>query len=165
MARKKSSNTPALTSGNAESENESALARKSGTAELLKTIPGFVEASDFSLPEGAEINSMSPLVRPSEFPVGRVLVGKFTKIFETNPTPKKKGEGIEIVPNGSRVGIALPAVATLRTALKIEGEGKSATSEYIGRTIAVQLLPNKIPSKKGQDAWHFLVAIYPEIEE
>lgn len=125
---------------------------------------GFVDAGKFQMPAGAVVKTMAQMVKPRDFPVGKVLVGKFVKIFETRPGKDesgndKLGEGIEIVPDGAQIGVALPAGAIIRRALEIEGKGAAATSKYLGKTIAVQKLPDKIPSKKGNDAWNFVIAI------
>ncbi len=123
---------------------------------------GFVDEANYTAPEGMIVRSMAPMIKPADWPVGKVLVGKFTKIFETNPTAKKKGEGIEIMPKGASVGVAVPAVATIRQGLEMQGNGAEATSEYLGRYIAIKKLEARLPSKKGQAAWHFVIAIYPE---
>lgn len=125
---------------------------------------GFVPNAGFEMPSGTIIKSLSPLIKPAEFPTGIKLVGKFTRLFTTHATKEKLGAGIEIIPHGMPVGIAIPATRTLQIALEIDDAelGDKAKSPYIGRYIIVEKLPNKIPSKQGQDAWNFLVAILPE---
>lgn len=129
------------------------------------TMAGFIDKTGFELPEGAVIKSRSPMVPPKLFPVGKVLVGRFAKMFQTEPQKGKMGVGIEIIPYGSQIGIAVPAVATIAQGLEITGADKGlegAKTPYLGRTIALQRMEGKLKSKKGQDAWHFIVAIYPE---
>lgn len=140
------------------------LKSEASAVAVLPNASFFQNAADFVLPANAVVKTLSPLLSPRDFPVGKVLVGRFTKIFETNPTKDKKGVGIEIVPDGSRTGIALAAVATISQALEIDdvSKGKQATSPHLGKIIAVQILPDKLPSKKGKDAWNFLVAILTE---
>jgi len=133
---------------------------------LSPAISGFQTAKDFALPAGATVKSFSPIIKPADFPVGQVFVGKFTKIFHTREFPmtgggKKQGYGIEIIPAGAQVGIALPLVATLATAIEFN-EAAEIKSPFIGRTVAVQKGENKLKSTKGQDAWNFIVAVYPE---
>jgi len=127
---------------------------------------GAFQGTEFQLPEGVEIKALSPMIKPLDFPVGRVLVGKLTRLFETKPGTAedgsaKKGEGLEIIPPGAKIGVSIPATAVLRVALDITGKGAEAKCPYIGRFIAVQKAAEKLPSKKGNDAWNFMVAIYP----
>jgi hypothetical protein len=130
----------------------------------------FLDRGSVSM-ENVRVTSMSPLIAPSKFPIGKILMGKFTKIFVTKEFAtdqqvkkgeSRKGLGVEIMPAGAKVGIALPVVATLKTGLEIRGEGETATSENLGKTVYIELLPEKLKSKKGQDAWHFLVGIGEE---
>lgn len=157
MAKKNRSVVPSLSKADLEAASKNANVS-------LSTGTGFITTEEFreSMPEGVIVKSMSPLMKPVNFPTDKVLVGVFTKIFETNPAKGKKGEGIEIVPEGAPVGIALPAVATLRQGLEISGVGTAATSPFLGRTVAIKMLPERLQSKKGQAAWHFVVAIYPK---
>jgi hypothetical protein len=134
----------------------------------------FVARSTLKKVEGVIVKSMSPLLKPANWPKidgqNAVLVGVFTKIFVTKSftegsgknAVQKDGIGVEIVPVGAPAGIALPVTATLKTGLDITGEGKEAQSPYLGRIVEVELLADKIPSKKGNSAWHFLVGIHPE---
>lgn len=161
MAKKNNPNAVAI--------SRSDLRANATENKMLSILPqGFVDTAEYVKPEGAIVKVMSPLMRPKDFPVGKVLVGKFAKLFDTNPGEnedgtKKIGEGLEIIPPGSDIGIALPAVATLKTALEItRAPGQPAVSPYVGRIISVQKMENRIPSKKGNDAWHFIVAIHPE---
>lgn len=134
-----------------------------GRTVKVEDMKGLFVGDDYVIPEGIEIRSMSPLIAPAQFPANRRLVGKFTKIFETEPTKGKKGVGVEIIPIGMTSGIALPAVTTLARGLGLDDveKGKDATSPYIGRYVMIERLPNKIPSKQGQAAWNFLVGILP----
>lgn len=131
----------------------------------FSTLSGFVPAENYVSPAGAKVVSMAPMLKPSAFPVGVVLVGKFAKIFATKPGKNddgsdKTGEGFEIMPEGAKVGIALPAVAVLKRALEITGSGDAATSPHLGKTVAIQKLADKIPSRKGNSAWNFIVEIH-----
>lgn len=129
----------------------------------------FVARSAVSTPKGAVVKSMSPMLKPALWPKidgqNAVLVGVFTKCFPTAEFKEgketKTGTGVEIVPAGAPVGVALPVTATLRTGLEITGDGEKATSPHLGRTVEIELLAERIKSKKGQAAWHFVVAIYP----
>lgn len=128
-------------------------------------LAGFVPAEKYVSPTNARVVSMAPMIKPAAFPVGVVLVGKFAKIFATKPGKNddgsdKTGEGVEIMPDGAKVGIALPAVAVLKRALEITGSGDNATSPLLGKTVAIQKLAEKIPSKKGNSAWNFIVEIH-----
>lgn len=134
----------------------------------------FVSRSVLKPVEGVIVKSMSPMLKPINWPVidgkNAVLVGVFTKCFKSGEftegtgknAVKKNGTGVEIVPAGRPVGAALPLTATLRTGLDVTGDGAEAVSPFFGRTVEIELLPEKIPSKKGNAAWHFTVAIYPE---
>lgn len=129
------------------------------------TLAGFVPAEKYVSPSNAKVVSMAPMLKPQQFPVGVVLVGKFAKIFATKPGKNedgsdKTGEGFEIMPEGAKVGVALPAVAVLKRALEITGSGDAATSPHLGKTVAIQKLAEKIPSKKGNAAWNFIVEIH-----
>lgn len=140
----------------------------------IETPSAFVSRSSLPKTEGVIIKSMSPMLKPTNWPKidgqNAVLVGIFTKTFDSGDfvegsgedKKSKKGTGVEIVPVGRPVGVALPVTATLRTGLDLTGDGKNAVSPYLGRLVEIELLPEKIPSKKGQAAWHFTVAIHPE---
>ena len=168
MAKKNSNNAGATASASTQSAPVPSVALT--TADVRPATLAIMEAfqsENFQLPEGVEIKALSPMIKPIDFPVGRILVGKLTRIFETKPGQNedgsaKKGEGLEIIPHGAKVGVSLPATAVLRTALDITGKGGEAKPPYLGRYLAIQKTANKIPSKKGNDAWNFMVAIYPE---
>lgn len=126
---------------------------------------GFINESEFKAPAGVIVKSMSPMIKLEKFPVGKVLVGVFTKCFKAGEFKNEDGSmrpgtGIEIVPKGAPVGIAIPLAATLRTGLEVVGTGNEAKSQYFGREVAIKKMPDRIPSKKGQDAWNFIVLIY-----
>lgn len=161
---------PAAKSASRSSSKSLALTREdlnnSTASGGVLALGGFVPAGQFVKPEGAITKTMSPMVKPKDFPAGAVYTGVFARIFKTNPGlgddgQQKEGEGVEIIPAGADIGISLPCVATLKTALGIQGKGESATSEYLGRTVAIQKMEQRIPSKKGQAAWHFIVSIFP----
>lgn len=134
----------------------------------------FKARSEVVTPAGVIVKSMSPMLKPAAWPVidgkNAVLVGVFTKTFNTaefsEGTGKDKktkvGTGIEVVPEGAPVGVALPVTATLRTGLEITGDGAEAKSPHLGCVVEIELLPERIKSKKGQAAWHFVVAIHPK---
>lgn len=126
---------------------------------------GFMDESAYKAPAGVIVKSMSPMIKLEKFPVGKVLVGVFTKCFKAGEFKNedgtmRPGTGIEIVPKGAPVGIAIPLAATLRTGLEVVGTGNEAKSQYFGREVAIKKMPDRIPSKKGQDAWNFIVLIY-----
>jgi hypothetical protein len=73
--------------------------------------------------------------------------------------PAKYGNLIEIVPQGATVGAAVPTVATIKTALEITGEGDDAVCPFIGYEVVLERLDGRIPSKRGNDAWNFIVAL------
>lgn len=152
------------------------------TGQIIKTKAGaemslaspFRSRSEVQTPAGVVVKSMSPLLKPANWPKdeqgnNKIVLGVFTKIFVTRAftqkvggkTVEKLGLGVEIVPEGAPVGVALPVTATLQTALEITGEGKAATSQFVGRTVEIDLLPDRLASTKGQKAWHFVAAIYP----
>jgi hypothetical protein len=123
--------------------------------------------------KGLKVRSRSPLLKPAVFPVGRILSGIFKRTIVCIAGKGEKGRDklgclIEIVPDLNSVGVAIPATATLVGPLEItqEGDGtKEGTkflSPYIGHMVEIEKLDDKIPSKKGQDAWNFLVAISDE---
>jgi hypothetical protein len=128
----------------------------------------FVPA-DAPSPKKMRVTSMSPLIKPANWPKDRngnnmKLVGKFTKIFTTHPGnddkgQPKEGNGVEIMPPESKVGVALPLTATLRGGLEVSGVGSTATSPVLGKDVEIQLLEHRLPSKQGNDAWHFIVGI------
>lgn len=112
-----------------------------------------------------KVVSMSPMLKPNNWPKDAegknlVLVGVFTKIFETTPAKKKVGFGIEVVPEGAPHGVAIPGTALIRSGLEISGEGKGATSPHLDKVIEVWLGEDPLPSKKGQAAWHFMIQIH-----
>jgi len=113
---------------------------------------------------GFTIKTRSPLIKPDKFPLDKVLKGVFTKLVpcicgKMEDGKDKWGNLIEIVPVGAKVGVALAATAVLRGALDITGVGEEADSIHIGKVVAIQRLPEKLPSKKGNDAWNFIVGI------
>jgi hypothetical protein len=125
-----------------------------------------VDESEFSQP--MRILSMSPMIKPDVFPTGKVLSGIFkgciTVIAGKNQDKSDKaGCLIEIVPSLDTLGYSIPAVATIMRALQItsigEGHESKFTSPYINHLVQIRKMPEKIPSKQGQDAWHFLVAV------
>jgi hypothetical protein len=130
----------------------------------LANLPTGFGVKGLVLPKKADIKSFSPILKPADFPAEPAyLLGVFKKIFNTREFgqegTKKQGLGVEIVPHGARIGVALPVVATLRIGLEIDGQSHSP---YIGRTVCIQKYPERIKSNKGNDAWNFVVAIYPE---
>lgn len=133
----------------------------------------FQKRSEVTTPANVIVKSMSPMLKPTAWPMDgnspMVLVGKLTKFFACGEFKRKVkggktetivGTGCEIVPEGSPVGVALAVTAILRTGLGVVGDGEKATSEFLGRVVEVELL-GRVPSKKGQDAWNYVVAIHP----
>lgn len=122
------------------------------------------------------VKSMSPILKPINWPKidgqNVVVVGIFTKVVPLSEFTEgqgkdektRQGYGVEIVPEGAPVGIVLPLVATLKTGLDItlDDATRSGTSMALGKTVEIELLPERIPSKKGQAAWHFIVAIHDQ---
>jgi hypothetical protein len=132
---------------------------------------GFVTRASMPKVEGVIVKSMAPMIKPSLWPKheGRnmVLVGIIGSCFKSgewkdNASNTRFGTGVTITPAGATVGVSLPVTATLRTGLDITGDGKDAKSAFEGRTVEIELLDAKIPSKKGNDAWHFIAGIHPE---
>jgi len=103
--------------------------------------------------------SRSPMLKPAQMPLGKAVVGVFTKLITCHPQKDKLGNMAEIVPVGSKVGVCIPLTGVLKGALRVTGEGDDAESEFVGKEVAIQRLNDKIPSKKGQDAWNFIVAV------
>ena len=117
---------------------------------------------------GLKVKSRSPMLKPSQFPEGRILSGIVKRLIRCVSGKNEDGSDkygclIEIVPEMNSVGVAIPATATLSGPLEITQKGAGASTEfstpYIGHTIEIEKLPDKIPSKKGQSAWSFLVAL------
>lgn len=156
-------------------KSRSVVPKLSGGMELEKgsIASPFVKRSSMPRVEGVIVKSMSPMLKAINWPKidgeNAVLVGVFTKVFQCGEFKGDKkesprvGTGIEIVPALAQVGVAIPVTATLRTGLEIKGDGDDATSPYLGRTVEIELLPERIKSKKGQAAWHFIVGIHPEV--
>jgi hypothetical protein len=160
--KKKNASLPALRGGQLEKAPKAASA--------------FVSRKSLAPVEGVIVKTMSPMLKPANWPQvdgeNAVLVGRMTKFFKTGEFKRMVGKkeeivvgtGVEIIPEGAPVGVSLPVTATLRTGLAVDGDGADAKSEFLGRIVEVELL-GKVPSKKGQDAWNFLVAIYPGKKE
>lgn len=153
MAKKDNQSSSAITRSDLESA-------KGGELTVLPT--GFIGVDKYQKPEGAEVITMSPMLEPKKFPTGAVYRGVLKKVFVTNPPGGKKGEGIELVPVGADMGIAIAATANIKHALQIvTADNGVPTSPYVGRTIDLQLgNPPRLPSKKGSDSWNFVVAIH-----
>lgn len=117
---------------------------------------------------GMVLRSRAPLIKPSKWPAGQQLVGFITGVKAVERLDGKKVSSwglIEISPDGKAVGVAIPATGTITQALEItcDDEKKGAEAVYscpfIGHKVVIELLPDKIPSKKGNDAWNFVVAV------
>lgn len=125
-----------------------------------------------ALNKGMTIKSRSPLLKPDLFPVGEIMTGIVKKLItcvagKNDDGTDKAGCLIEIVPSLDTVGYAIPAVATLMSALEIthvRGSGKEAvfSTPYLNHTVQIEKMAERIPSKKGQAAWMFLVAVSDE---
>lgn len=126
--------------------------------------PALMDADSMDTGEYTVI-SRSPMIRPGQLPLNKVLKGRLKRFITctarpaTKDEPAKLGTMMEIVPDGSQVGVALACTAILCGALRIQGVGETATSEFMGKNIAIRRLEEKAPSKKGQDAWNFIVAV------
>jgi hypothetical protein len=127
--------------------------------------------SSGGLSPGMKVKSRSPLLKPDKFPENQLLSGIFKRIITAHVGKGDDGEDkagalIEIVPDMNAVGITIPAVATIATALELThtGEGRETVfhSPFLGHRLEIQKLPERIPSRKGQAAWNFLVAISEE---
>lgn len=120
---------------------------------------------------GLKVKSRSPMLKPAQFPTGRILGGILKRLIrcvagKNDDGSDKYGCLIEIVPDLNAVGVAIPATATLMGPLEITQHGTGLSTEfktpYINHQVEIEKLEDKIPSKKGQDAWSFLVAIGEE---
>ena len=137
---------------------------KLATIEDNKELASYDNDSLFvqEIPKDAVVKSMSPLIRPLQFPTDKIAKGILTKFFQTEPSKGKKGLGFEIKPAGASIGIALPLVATLAQGLEVP---RDCTLEQanklpcVGKEVYIKRMPDKLKSKKGQDAWHFMVAV------
>jgi hypothetical protein len=69
---------------------------------------------------------------------------------------------VEIIPVGAKVGVSLPLVATLKMGLQVGVVDGEPVSALLGKVVHIQLLPEKLPSKKGQAAWNYLVGYEEE---
>jgi hypothetical protein len=116
--------------------------------------------------EGMEIRSLPMLVKPATLPDGAMVTGTFDSIC-TLPLPDGGFSRAIVLSNGN-VKIAVPATAVIARALGLPEIGKDAkleaaqaacTSPDLGKVIAIQKTGRKLPSKKGQDAWEFIVAV------
>jgi hypothetical protein len=126
----------------------------------------FKKASEVNR-EGFEVKSRPPTIKPVDFSPGMVLEGVLVGVHGIPAT--KKGDGkpwckIHIKPEGDRIGVEMAAGALLRSALEINAEdAEGATSPFIGHLVTIELGdPVKLPSKKGNDAWNFIVGISPD---
>jgi hypothetical protein len=147
------------------SETRVAAIKSDGLAYTLFTPAGASDVSKF------KVKSRSPMIKPGAFPLGMQLRGVIKRLItcEVQPAvaaakgkeavPAKYGNLIEIVPLGGTVGAAVPTVATIKTALEIIGEGDDAVCPFIGYEVVLERLDGRIPSKRGNDAWNFIVAL------
>jgi hypothetical protein len=120
------------------------------------------------LDEGMTIKSRSPMLKPDKFPVGQLMTGIIKRLItcivgQGDAGEDKAGCLVEIVPTLDTVGYAIPAVATISSALDITstGKGKDAVFEtpYLNHRVQLEKMAERSPSKKGQAAWVFLVAV------
>ena len=128
-----------------------------------KTTLALFMPADTQVPTSVIVKSKSPMLPLSQFPVNRILKGVFRKVFKTGTFGKgddeRTGTGVEIVPEGAKIGIGLGLCATLRQGLEISGDGENATSPHLGKVVYIEKNAQKLKSKKGQDAWHFIVGV------
>ena len=171
------------TGGNSKGNKKIVLAPADGetkaAAERMETIKG--NASIASMFQSAAhvdpnkyiIKSRSPLIKPHQMPEGQALIGvlqRFIGVEVGSGKDKRVGTLAEFKPQGSAIGYAIPLTAVLRGALEVTGDGAGETtgdsgeakSPFIGHEVVIQRMADKIPSKKGNDAWNFIVAISPE---
>jgi hypothetical protein len=147
------------------SETRVSTIKNEGASYTLFSPAGQGDVSKF------KVKSRSPMIKPAAFPIGQQLRGVIKRLItcEVQPAvaaskgkeavPAKYGNLIEIVPQGATVGAAVPTVATIKMALEITGEGDSAECPYIGYEVIIERLDSRIPSKRGNDAWNFVVAL------
>lgn len=145
-------------------------------ADALAVVPLSAHVDPFSEPDATasaqwEIRSLPPLILPHKWPKNaagqdKELTGRFVKAFRLREfaaqgaEKARVGTGIEIRADGSAGGVALPLTAVLRKALDVTGDGDEATSPNIGKVVKIMLdSKNPIPSKQGQAAHNFKVAI------
>jgi len=154
-----------------ETSKKLALVRGDALNPSADHVPAIVRADTLStkgfiVKEGFIVKSRSPMIKPAALKKGDAITGVFTKIItcvagKNDDGTDKPGNLIELVPRGAQVGVAFPVTAVIRGALDITGVGDKAESPHLGKEVIIQALgeENKIPSKKGQDAWNFIVAI------
>ena len=117
------------------------------------------------------VKSRSPMIKPGDMPLGKAATGVLKRLISCTvqeedtkkKLPKKYGCLIELVPVGRQVGAAIPATAVIANALEIvDADSENPKSPFIGHLVAIQRLPDKLPSKRGNDAWNFIIAVSPE---
>lgn len=125
------------------------------------------------LSSGMKVKSRSPMLKPDKFPTGQILSGIIKRLItceaHRDKDKVKSGCLIEIVPEWNAVGVAIPAVTTIMTALEITSDGDNGmatiySTPYIGHRVEIEKLPERLPSKQGNAAWNFLVAVSEEKE-
>lgn len=104
-------------------------------------------SGDDSALEGFKQVSLPPIIKPKEFPVGQVLVGKITGIMPS-PIEEYKNNLLQLdivsadpAVNGTKV--CFPITSTIESALEKKPEN------FVGRTIAIKSL-GVIPSRKDK---------------
>jgi hypothetical protein len=132
------------------------------------TLAGMFQKGEAFESSGFIVKSRSPMLKPGDIPTDMVVVGVLRKLIVCNSgvgedQKQKRGVLIELVPQGAQVGAAIPATAVIQGALDMQGVGtENPTCPYLGHEIAIRRLEEKIPSKKGNNAWNFIVAISSE---
>ncbi len=110
------------------------------------------------------IKSRPPTIKPADFPIGQALVGILWSVNRVEGKPDKDGTSkpwAKIVIKGSPtdLGVELTATAVLRSALEITLADDGAHSPYLHHEVTIERLADKLYSKKGNDAWNFIVGI------
>jgi hypothetical protein len=134
------------------------LVKADGLASLLKK-SGTVSKVGF------KAKTRPPTMKPDMFQPGDVLEGILVGVHKIEGTKQKDGSQkswckIHIKPEGDELGVEMAAGGMIRFGLEITDEGDVAHTPYIGRAIQIELgNPVRIKSKKGNDAWNFIVRV------
>lgn len=153
----------------------SSKSKAKGRMELVKNEGGasalskmFKKREDINR-KGFNVRSRPPTIKPTDFSPGMVLEGVLKSVERIEGTAHRKGESVKpwvkihIVPEGEDIGVSMAAGAMIAQALDIEIGDDGAECPFIGHLITVELGdPIKLPSKKGNEAWNFVVAVSPD---
>ena len=139
-----------------------ALVKADGfTKNIVEAGTGMFTESGEGFGEDMEIKSRAPWIKPLNFPVGKLLTGVLKGIGtrQSNQPDGRPWCMLEIVPLSGGIGVAITATATITEALQITYKNGVYETPFLGHKVSIEKLADKIPSKKGNDAWHFLVAV------